>query len=119
MFDETIRELCDIGGKRFTFEIEADEDGYIDRQCPSEECGFQYKVLEADWENIVRDEEVFCPLCRHDAPAEDWATSEHREAAERQLQEYFEGRLGEAAKRDARRFNREHDQRVHSDVYGG
>jgi hypothetical protein len=38
--------------------------------------------LEEDWSNKVRDEEVFCPLYGHTAPAEQWFTKEQVEASQ-------------------------------------
>jgi|SRR5436309_15093942 len=54
----------------FSIQISADEKGFIDRQCPSEECLVVFKVNSTDWKNLFRDEEVFCPQCRHAAPAD-------------------------------------------------
>jgi uncharacterized Zn finger protein (UPF0148 family) len=61
--------------------LEADAEGFLDKECPSEACVFQFKVAEEDWKNIVRDEEVFCPSCGHSADAQSWYTSEQIEAA--------------------------------------
>jgi uncharacterized Zn finger protein (UPF0148 family) len=61
--------------------LEADAEGFLDKECPSETCLFQFKVAEEDWKNIVRDEEVFCPSCGHTANAQSWFTTEQIEAA--------------------------------------
>ncbi len=58
-----------------------DADGYLDKECPIEDCLFQFKVFSDDWKNLVRDEEVFCPSCRHSAPAGSWFTKAQAEAA--------------------------------------
>ena len=38
--------------------IEGDDEGYLDRECPSDECLFEFKVHGEDWAEKVRDEEV-------------------------------------------------------------
>ena len=48
--------------------IDTDADGYLDRECPSEECELQFKILDEDWGRIDSDTEVYCPYCRHAAP---------------------------------------------------
>ena len=50
MFEETIRTLKRLDGTTTSIpvQISYDEEGYFDRECPSEECQFQFKVhLEA------------------------------------------------------------------------
>lgn len=47
--------------------IPADEDEYLDRECPDEVCKATFKVLVSDWKDKVRDKEVFCPVCGHTA----------------------------------------------------
>lgn len=60
--------------------ILSDEKGYLDRQCPNENCLFEFKVNMQDWEDKVSDDEVYCPLCGHVAPAESWYTYEQIDA---------------------------------------
>ncbi|MBY3087988.1 hypothetical protein HFO63_25135 [Rhizobium laguerreae] len=56
--------------------LESDAEGYFDKECPDENCLFQFKIYEQDWKDIVRDEDVFCPSCRHCAPAKSWYTTQ-------------------------------------------
>jgi hypothetical protein len=68
MFDELRRELRKLDGSHeIRVSIPPDAEGYLDRECPSANCLAQFKVLEQDWKDKVRDEEVFCPFCRHSA----------------------------------------------------
>ena len=60
--------------------ILSDEKGYLDRQCPNENCLFEFKVNMQDWETKVSDEEVHCPLCGYVAPSKSWYTLEQVEA---------------------------------------
>ena len=43
--------------------FKSDEKGYFDRQCPNENCLFEFKVYMQDWKEKFSDEEVYCPLC--------------------------------------------------------
>src|ERR671912_643284 len=38
-----------------------------------------FKVLFDDWRDKVRDEQVFCPFCRHNEEATEWNTPEQVE----------------------------------------
>lgn len=106
MFDELIRELRRLDGNRISVPIPADQDGYLDRECPSDECLFQFKIHEDDWAGKVRDEEVSCPFCGHTADSSKWWTQDQiahaQEAARAQVQQ----RLGHAMRRDAGNWNR-------------
>ena len=63
--------------------IASDSEGYFDKECPSSDCLFQFKVHTEDWSKIVREEEVFCPSCRHSAPSRSWYTREQIEAGKK------------------------------------
>ena len=98
MFEETIRALKNLEGKsKISVPIGNDEEGYYDRECPSEECLFQFKVLHEDWRDKVRDEEVFCPNCGHSADSSKWWTQEQlahaREAALARIKASISGAL--------------------------
>ncbi len=73
MFGELERRLEELGrGVRVSIQIPLDEKGYIDRKCPAEECKTEFKVQSDDWQAKVRDEVVFCPICRHQAAGTEW-----------------------------------------------
>ena len=93
-------------GLKVSVPIETDEDGYMDKECPSDSCMFKFKVHEEDWAKIFKDEAVYCPLCRHEAPADSWWTTEQIEHAKRQALKHVKGRIGQAMDTDARNFNR-------------
>ena len=58
MFEETIRTLrMRDGTTSIPVSISCDEEGYFDRECPSEECEFQLKVHLEGWKAKVRDGE--------------------------------------------------------------
>ncbi|OLP15942.1 hypothetical protein BST81_23750 [Leptolyngbya sp. 'hensonii'] len=107
MFDDVIRKLKRLEhGVQVSIQLELDDNGYLDRVCPSNECKTHFKVFFQDWRDIVRDEEVFCPLCRHDAKATEWNTPKQDEYIKNSAYAYVQQQLGEAFQSDARRFNR-------------
>ncbi|WP_426119391.1 hypothetical protein [Pseudomonas sp. DSP3-2-2] len=81
MFDNLQKELRRLAASQVTVPIESDAEGYIDKECPAEACLFQFKIYGDDWKSVVRDEEVFCPSCRHTAPAKSWFPTAQIEAA--------------------------------------
>ena len=85
MFENLLREIKKLDGHKVSILIETDEDGYVDKECPSGSCKFKFKVHAEDWKDIFRDEAVYCPLCRHEAKADSWWTTEQVEHAKRQL----------------------------------
>lgn len=111
MFDDVLRKLRQLEhGARVSIDLELDDKGYFDCKCPSDDCGINFKVMFEDWRNIVRDEEVFCPLCRHDDKASEWNTPEQTEYIQKIASAYIQKELGQAFQSDARRFNRLQDR---------
>jgi hypothetical protein len=107
MFDDTLRELREFkDGVRITVTLPLDEKGYLDRQCPSELCAASFKVLFEDWRNLVRDEIVYCPICRHEAPSTEWNTVEQKEHLAKLSIEHVKRTIGSALREDAQSFNR-------------
>lgn len=107
MFEETIRALRRLEGQTtVSVPISDDEEGYFDRECPSEECLFQFKVLNEDWKDKVRDEEVFCPNCGHTAVSDNWWTQEQLEHAREAAIAQVRGAISGALKKDAANWNR-------------
>lgn len=56
--------------------IRSDENGYFDRECPNEDCLYQFKIKMSDWEEKVSDDEVHCPMCGHVDISDKWWTQE-------------------------------------------
>lgn len=108
MFDELQRTLRRLEGvTKLSVSFPSDGDGYFDRECPSNECMFQFKVHEDDWREKVRDEEVFCPFCGHFADAQKWWTQGQVKHAEKAALAQINGQVTRAMKRDAERWNRQ------------
>ena len=105
MFDQLIRELRDLQGTvQIPIELEIDDQGYLDRQCPSIECGNQFKILLEDWVAVVSDEVVYCPRCRHEEVAAEWNTSEQIEHISGTALNHVQRRIDEAFVHGAKRF---------------
>ena len=85
LFENLLREIKKLDGHKVSIPIETDENGYINKECPSGSCKFKFKVHAENWKDIFRDETVYCPLYRHEAKADSWWTTERVEHAKRQL----------------------------------
>jgi uncharacterized Zn finger protein (UPF0148 family) len=106
MFERLLRELKELERiKQISVPIEADQDGYLDKECPNDDCIFQFKVDENDWEKLFKDEKVFCPLCRHEAKSDSWFTTEQIEQAKEQALKHISGHIDKALEQGARDFN--------------
>lgn len=106
MFEDMLRELRRLDGLKVSVSIPTDEEGYLDRECPSSECLCEFKVHEDDWRDKVRDEEVFCPFCGHSADSDKWWTQDQLKHAEKAALAQVEQGIGHAMKRDAENWNR-------------
>jgi hypothetical protein len=107
MFKETIRTLHQLEGQtQISVPISGDEEDYFDRECPSEECLFQFKIFGEDWKEKVRDEEVFCPNCGHTADSDKWWTQEQIEHAREAALAQIKASISGALRRGATQWNR-------------
>lgn len=107
MFENLQKELRRLAAStQVSVPLESDEEGYIDKECPSEACLFQFKIFGDDWTSIVRDEEVFCPSCRHAAPAKSWYTTAQIEASKEYVRGTVINGLNGAMRADAQASKR-------------
>lgn len=107
MFDKLLQDLTQLEqGIKITVDLSHDEEGYLDRQCSAELCRAEFKVLSEDWKEKVKDEQVFCPICRFEAPATEWNTEEQIEYAKQIAIAHVQKTIYMAIAEDARRFNR-------------
>ena len=113
MFDDLSKFLKQLDGMRVSLPvvIETDTDGFLDRQCPSTECEFLFKVQERDWRDIVADEAVWCPFCGHQAASDEWWTHEQIETAKEAAFAEVKHTINKAMRRDAERFKRRQPRR--------
>src|SRR5206468_705952 len=83
MFERAISDLEKLGrGVRISIQLPLDEQGYMDRRCPASKCHTEFKICFEDWRNKVRDELVYCPICRHESPSTEWNTVAQQEHIE-------------------------------------
>jgi uncharacterized Zn finger protein (UPF0148 family) len=124
MFKNLQRELEKLARlNEISVPIERDSEGYIEKECPSDPCLFLFKIHGEDWTNIVRDEEVFCPSCRHTAHAKSWYLRAQVEAARDYALGTITNSINKAMRADAtaskRHQNRNSFLSITLDVKGG
>ena len=107
-FKNTMKFLKEIQTpQKYTMEIETDEDGYYDKECPNGECLYKFKVLADDWINIIKNnDECHCPFCGYVAGYNSWWTTEQIEQGKQQAFEYVSSNFGKALEMDAKNFNK-------------
>lgn len=106
MFKDLRRELRRLEGPNLIpVSIQSDDDGYLDRQCQSVECMFEFKVHMEDWLERIQ-ERVVCPFCGHVDKPENWNTEEQSEYLRKVALSHVSQRLNPALRRDAQRWNR-------------
>jgi hypothetical protein len=107
MFDDIIREVKRLErGIKVSVPIPEDEKGYVDRKCPSNNCSILYKVFGSDWDQKIGKKRAFCPLCRHEAPSDKWATPQQRKHVEAVAMRELRNQFHDALESGARSFNR-------------
>lgn len=109
VFDELIKQLKKLDGMKMSIpvEIHADEDGYIDRQCPNADCLYDFKILETDLlSDLVRDEKMWCPSCGHTAEADAWFSEEQANNLQERAYAEVGNLINKAMVDDAKKWNR-------------
>ena len=68
----------------FEFEVPLDDDGYLDRECPS--CERRFRWHDGPTEDAPpsqsSSDHYYCPYCGASAPLDEWWTTEQIEAAQ-------------------------------------
>ena len=111
MFEEVEREISRLGRARdVQIPVKSDEEGYLDRECPFQECRKQFKIHEDGWESKVSKERVYCRFCRHCKGADHWWTTEQSKRAKEKAVAHRIAQTQRAMhvglKRDIRKWNR-------------
>ena len=76
MFEDLIKVLDKLQNTTISIPIKTDQKGFLDRQCPSKECLYKFKVLNTDWVSKSRDEMATCPMCGYSTSSDKWYTTE-------------------------------------------
>lgn len=107
MFNEIFKELARLErGIKLSVNVPLDAEGYLDRLSPAENCRAAVKIHDDDWTAKVGDTRAFCPICRHEAPADEWNTPEQLRYLTKVAKAQVSGMIDKALEIDARRFNR-------------
>ncbi len=105
MFDNAIRAVKKLEAEGITVKHSSDEEGYFDRRCPNDECGFLFKILESDYVKFDVDTKLICPNCGHKEHQNVWMTEDQNGFALGMAGLHVSHVLGEAHRKDAREFN--------------
>lgn len=106
MFNKLLRDLKRLErGVRVPIQVPLDDEGYLDRRCPSQTCHAEFKVLFDDWKDKVADEVAYCAVCRADAPATGWNTDAQGRLIHQSARALLHRTINEAMREDALRFN--------------
>jgi uncharacterized Zn finger protein (UPF0148 family) len=106
MFEELIKELRRYErGHSVAITLPLDENGFLDRTCPSKSCGSDFKILLPDSDPKNKRTTLFCPICKHEAAGEEFATVEQVKYARQAALGQFKRTVGDALERGARGFN--------------
>jgi len=105
MFKHMLRELDALNRNGIPVSLPADAEGYLDRVCPNDTCVFQFKVLCDDWQDKVKSDHAFCPMCRHSAPKNEWHTRDQNNFMQKNAKAHVARIFGRAMRADARSFN--------------
>jgi predicted RNA-binding Zn-ribbon protein involved in translation (DUF1610 family) len=107
LFDDLTRELRNLNGElSVEISLPLDEKGYLERECPSENCLFRFRVLGSAWESLPGDATVTCPMCGCEASVDRWWTKEQVEYAEKRGGAEAERLVERALRRGTDGFNR-------------
>lgn len=96
-----------LDGERIelTVPIVLDDKGYLDRRCPSGQCGSGFKVHHDDWLEIVADEAAYCPICGHSQEAQYFSTPEQDQYLGDFAMQHVMGMVDDSMEGLARSFN--------------
>ena len=97
MFDDLLRQLERIPkSQRVPIRLALDDESYLDRRCPAEECGATFKVLFEDWREKVPDERAWCAICGEVAGPPTFNTPDQERQIKQQAVAHLLGQLDEA-----------------------
>lgn len=106
MFEKLLRDLKKLDGAKIPVTLHLDDDGFLDRCCPAEHCGSEFKVLNDDWLNKVPDDRAWCPFCGHKERAQEFNTAEQMEHIKRTAFAEIHRVFGSGLRDAAKDFNR-------------
>jgi uncharacterized Zn finger protein (UPF0148 family) len=106
MFENLLKTLHTLSEtKAIAVPLAADNKGYLDKECPNEDCLFHFKVNEQDWTGLDQEAMVTCPMCGHKAHTKSWYTTDQIREAKAQAIASLQGGINRAIRDDAQAFN--------------
>ncbi|MES2040068.1 MAG: hypothetical protein V4495_19810 [Pseudomonadota bacterium] len=106
MFENLLKTLSNLSETTpISVPLEADSKGYLDKECPNEDCLFHFKVNAKVWTDLTTEAIVTCPMCGHKADKKSWFTTEQINEAKAQVVGSLQGTINKAMHDDARTFN--------------
>ena len=107
MFEDLIREVRQLERRQtISVRLPEDKEGYVDRQCPNNKCKAEFKVLGKDWDSKLVNKRAYCPVCRNEAPSDDWATPAQVKYVKAVALAQLKAQLHGALESGARQLNR-------------
>ena len=94
-------------GVRVKVSVPLDADGYFDRHCPRQGCGFDFKVVFEDWRDKVSDEVAFCPFCGYAASPSLFNTEQQLEYLKAVALGEIQRMIADQLRQTAAQFNRQ------------
>lgn len=85
--------------------VAPDAKGYLDKECPNEECLFHFKVNQVDWTAMDQQAMVTCPMCGHKAHTKSWYPTDQVSEAKARTVASLQGAINQAMRDDAQAFN--------------
>lgn len=92
MFDDLLRQIAKIPKSQLVpISLRLDDERYLDRRCPAEECGAAFKILFEDWREKVPNEQAWCAICGEVADPQSFNTPDQ----DRQIREHSVAHLSD------------------------
>ncbi len=99
MFDDLLRQLDRIPKEQLVpIQMQLDDDHYLDRRCPAEECGAAFKVFFDDWRDKVPNEQAWCAICGEVDDPQEFNTPDQARQIKEQAVAHISGQLDSAFK---------------------
>lgn len=100
MFDDALRQLRKLEQQRtIAIPMPVDDNGYLDRLCPSPECRTPFKVLLSDWHDKVPDAQAWCAICGYLAKPSTFTTPEQQEYVNAHSLRHVQSQIDDAFRR--------------------
>jgi hypothetical protein len=100
VFDDFLREVKKLARPQLiSIQMEIDDEGYLDRRCPAQECEAAFKVLFTDWRDRVEDARAWCAICGEAQEASEFNTPDQLRQIKEQAVAHLSGQLNDAMRR--------------------